>query len=181
MSAPVLLLVAPDCPNEGIRVTQDIVDASGTLRNMVEDFGGIAAITAGIPLANVSHRALAYAVVYVRSALDNPPPATVAGCKREPLTGWERAFFKVPVDQLYEILLTGNYLDIPMLIEATAVAIANVIKGRTPAELQTLLGIRKDFTPDEDVQLRLYNKWSGDVSPFDTATGDELPDVVGKA
>jgi S-phase kinase-associated protein 1 len=66
-------------------------------------------------------------------------------------------------DILFKLTLAANYLDIKPLLDLCCARIASFIKGKTPEEIRTNLGIVVDFTPEEEAQVRAENSWADDL------------------
>jgi S-phase kinase-associated protein 1 len=66
-------------------------------------------------------------------------------------------------DILFKLTLAANYLDIKPLLDLCCARIASFIKGKTPEEIRTNLGIVVDFTPEEEAQVRAENCWADDL------------------
>ena len=68
----------------------------------------------------------------------------------------------VKVDQatLFELILAANYLDIKELLDLCCQPVANMIKGKTPAEIRKTFNIKNDFTPEEEDEVRKENQWA---------------------
>ena len=88
---------------------------------------------------------------------------------------WDQKFITVDQEMLFEIILAANYLDIkPLLCVASrntcdilgsltllssdvgCKVVANMIKGKTPAEIKQLFNIVTDFTPEEEASGSTY-------------------------
>jgi len=68
----------------------------------------------------------------------------------------------VKVDQatLFELILAANYLDIKELLDLCCQTVANMIKGKTPAEIRKTFNIKNDFTQEEEDEVRKENQWA---------------------
>ncbi|MGL5936421.1 MAG: SKP1 family protein [Cetobacterium sp.] len=88
----------------------------------------------------------------------------------EDLTDWDRAFGKMPIKDLEEVLKAANYLEIKDLLTVCCKTYANYIKDKSVEEIREILGITNDFEPGEEEEAR---KKLLDVS----ITDDEKKDV----
>lgn len=41
-------------------------------------------------------------------------------------------------------------------------AVANMLRGKSPAEMRKLLNIQNDFSPEEEEQIRRESEWAQD-------------------
>jgi S-phase kinase-associated protein 1 len=51
-------------------------------------------------------------------------------------------------------------LDIKDLLDLCCQTVANMIKGKTPAEIRKTFNIKNDFTPEEEEEVRKENQWA---------------------
>lgn len=57
-------------------------------------------------------------------------------------------------------MLGANYLDIKGLLEVTIKTIANMLKAcKDHEQIRSTFGIKNDFTPEEEAQIRKENEW----------------------
>lgn len=61
--------------------------------------------------------------------------------------------------ELFELILAANYMDIKPLLDLTCATVASMMKGKTAEQIRQTFGIVNDFTPEEEAQVRLENKW----------------------
>lgn len=72
---------------------------------------------------------------------------------------WDREFLRVDQATLFSLIVAANFLEIPALVALTCKTVANMIKGKTPAEIRKTFNIQYDFSSDEEEQIRQENKW----------------------
>ena len=77
------------------------------------------------------------------------------------MSEWDQKFMAVDQEMLFEIILAANYMDIKPLLDCGCKTVANMIKGKTPDEIRKTFNIVKDFTPEEEAQIRRENEWAG--------------------
>jgi S-phase kinase-associated protein 1 len=69
-------------------------------------------------------------------------------------------FVKVDQATLFELILAANYMNIKQLLDLCCQTVANMIKGKTPAEIRKTFNIKNDFTPEEEEEVRKENQWA---------------------
>lgn len=131
---------------------------SETIRNLIEDSG----TENPIPLPNVNAKIFAKVKQYCEYHIANPSAVVAdadAGSKRtDDIIGWDLDFCKVDQPTLFELILAANYLDIKELLDVCCKTVANMIKGKTPAEIRATFNIANDFTKDEEDAVRKENE-----------------------
>jgi len=75
------------------------------------------------------------------------------------LSPWDKEFFNVQQNELFDIILAANYLDIKPLFDAGCKTVADMIKGKTPDEIRDLFHIKNDFTPEDEERIRNAPDW----------------------
>ncbi|KAI6183282.1 E3 ubiquitin ligase complex SCF subunit [Aphelenchoides bicaudatus] len=79
------------------------------------------------------------------------------------MQNWEIAFSEVlDGDELYNLMMAGNYLDIGRLLEMCTTVVANMIRGRPADEVREILGVECDFTEEELERIHVENVWLAD-------------------
>lgn len=64
---------------------------------------------------------------------------------------WDAEFINIEnLEELFDIILGGNYLDIKSLLDLACAKVATLIKGKTPEEIRKTFNIPNDFTPEEE-------------------------------
>lgn len=64
-----------------------------------------------------------------------------------------------PMADIFEMILAANYLDMKDILSAMCKHVANYLKGKSPEEIRQLFGLKNDFTPEEEEQVRKENEW----------------------
>ncbi|KAG0905100.1 hypothetical protein G6F33_012431 [Rhizopus arrhizus] len=75
---------------------------------------------------------------------------------------WDKNFFEVDQEMLFDIILAANYLDIKQLLDTGCKTVANIIKGKSVEEIRRIFNITNDFTPEEEAQIKKENEWAED-------------------
>jgi len=63
------------------------------------------------------------------------------------------------IQELSEIALVAHYLDMPALMDLVCAYFASILKTHTVEENRNIFKIQNDFTPEEEEQIKLENKW----------------------
>ncbi|KAH8316928.1 hypothetical protein KR074_006606, partial [Drosophila pseudoananassae] len=139
----------------------EIAKCSGTIRTMLEDCGleddGI------VPLPNVNSTILRKVLDWAHYHKDDKEPEEDDESKEkrtDDINTWDADFLRVDQVTLFDLILAASYLDIKGLLNLACKAVAKIIKGKTPEELQMTFNIKNDFTPEEAEQVRKENEWS---------------------
>ncbi|MQM13821.1 hypothetical protein Taro_046750 [Colocasia esculenta] len=148
---------------EEFEVEDDVAVRSQTIKHLIED--NCADDT--IPLANVTGKILALVVEYCRK---HAQVETGGGHARstgledqvldEGLVAWDAEFVKLDQDTLFDLLLAANYLEVTELLDLTCQTVANMMKGKSAAEIRKTFHIVNDYTPEEEQEVRKEIKWA---------------------
>nr|CAB3466880.1 unnamed protein product [Digitaria exilis] len=146
------------------------------LADMIDD--GCAGGT--IPLRNVDARALATVIKYCdkHAAAAKPNSSShhdAAGgagsssssslnateSEKKTLAEWDRKLVDdLTQDALYDLIQAANFLDVKGLLEATCQKVADMIKGKTPAQIRSIFHIANEFTKEEEAEMREESPWA---------------------
>ena len=118
-----------------------------TIKNLVED--GLASSGGEIPLPEVDGKTFRKVAEYCLHYAN----------KTESDEEWDTQFCQIENSELFSVILAANWLDNKRLLDTCCTAIANMIKGKTPDEIRKLFGIEKDFTEEEEQNIRKENEW----------------------
>jgi S-phase kinase-associated protein 1 len=96
-----------------------------------------------------------------RKAMDNIEEAIKAKDKSASIkfTPWQEAFIKVDVSMLFALVVAANYLEVKPMLILVCLAVANLIRGKSPQEIRDAFGIKNDLTPEEEERIRKENAW----------------------
>lgn len=115
-------------------VDKSVACESITIMHMIEDMGDTGA---PIPLPNVSSEYLARVIEYCyyhkKAAEESKPDDDVKA--------WDTEFMKIDTVTIFELILASNYLNIKSLQDLACKTVADMIKGKTPAEIRETFGI----------------------------------------
>ena len=139
-------------------VDREIAEMSGTIKNILED---CPVLEAPIPLPT-SAKILEKVIEYCIYHRDNPETVEEKPedqYRTDNISDWDKKFCSVDQPVLFELIIAANFLDIKPLLDVTCKTVANMIKGKTPQEIRDTFGIKNDFTPEEEEQVRKENLW----------------------
>ncbi|KAI3836972.1 hypothetical protein MKW98_005305 [Papaver atlanticum] len=107
----------------------------------------------GIPLPNVTSKILDKVIEYCRKHDDH-----VDEKEKEDIKNWDAEFVKVDQSVLFNLILAANFLNIKNLLDLTCQTVTDMLKGKTPEVIRKTLNIEKDFTLEEEHEVRRENQ-----------------------
>lgn len=128
-------------------VDEAVALQSETIKHIIED----SCSDEGIPLPNVMGNILAMVIEYCKEHVEKTD---------DELKEWDAEFMKVDQARLYDLILAANFLNVKNLLDLTCQTVADMIKGKTPAEIRKTFNIKNDFTPEEEEEIRKENQWA---------------------
>jgi len=145
-------------------VNRKAIELSVTVKNLLQEMPEDDDTVGPIPLPNVSGSVLEKVITYVTHYHEHPDPdaekKTEAERRSAEIPEWDKAFCaELNMEGLFNLILAANYLDIKPLLDLTCKTVANMIKGKTPEEIKTLFGVTREFTPEEEEQVKRENPW----------------------
>ena len=79
----------------------------------------------------------------------------------EQLDDWEKKFVDMPVSEMFPLLITANFLEIPGLLNLMCKAVALQIQGKSVEEIRTIFNIDDPkWSPEELQKLKEENAWA---------------------
>lgn len=147
--------------NVSFNVEKNIIEKSVLIKNMLEDIGED---EAPIPLPNVNDKILEKIIEWCKYHKDDPILEEDSDdiYKNLKIDNWDKNFFDVDQETLFDIILAANYMDIKYLLNIGCKIIADMIKGKSVEEIRKIFNIVNDFTPEEEAQIRKENEWAED-------------------
>ena len=133
----------------------EIAKCSGTIKTMLDDLGieDGQEVVDPVPLPKVNGAILRKVLDWATYHKDDAQPAEDDDNKEkrtDDISSWDADFLKVDQGTLFELILAANYLDIKGLLAVACKTVANMIKGKTPDEIQKTFNIKNNFTRAEE-------------------------------
>lgn len=128
---------------------------SQTIANMIEDD----CVENGIPISNINGEILAKVIEYCKKHVVLPDGDSSSSSKEE-LKAWDAEFMNTDQSTIFNLILAANFLNVKNLLDLGCQTVADMITGKTPDEIRTVLNIEKDFTPEEEEEIRKENQWA---------------------
>eukprot|EP00758_Cryptobia_borreli_P013957 Tbor_TRINITY_DN5883_c1_g1::TRINITY_DN5883_c1_g1_i1::g.6501::m.6501/K03094/SKP1, CBF3D; S-phase kinase-associated protein 1 len=101
---------------------------------------------------------------------DNNPPTRIQKPLRvsldKALSNWDMTFVKGLMKdddytQLRALAIAATTLQVPKLVEVLAATYASILKGKTTAEMRSILKMEKGYTDEEEERIRNDGPWPG--------------------
>ncbi|CAN0930103.1 SKP1-like protein 4 [Linum grandiflorum] len=124
-------------------------EQSKTINKLIKEMGTHGAI----PLDYVTGSILSKVIKYCRMH-------TSAIAEADKVRKWDQEFVKVNLMMLFDLILAADYLNIKELLDLTCQKAAHVIFGKTTEEMCKIFNIKNDFTPEEEANIRIENRWA---------------------
>ena len=156
------------------KVEFDVARKSQTIRTMLDDLN-IEENGTGekiLPLTNeeVTGPVFKTALVWMEENRGKPEPKEEEDedelkpkeyVNWDQLNEWEKNYIKMPVDDMFPLLITGNFLEIKGLVNLMVKAVALQIQGKSVEEIRKTFKIADPkWTPEELQKLKEENAWA---------------------
>jgi len=152
-----ITLVSSD--GEKFQINEKAARRSQLIRGVIDDFPD----DPEVPLHNVKSNILEKIIKYLEIYKDTEPREIErplpSNNYNECVDAWDYQFIDLELDQIFEIILSANYMDIKPLMELASSKVASIIKGKSPEDIRKTFNIQNDFTPEEEAQIREENQW----------------------
>lgn len=148
------------CDGKVIDANLDVIRRFRTIKTMIDDCGMDCDEGTVIPVPNVNSDIMTRILNWAEYHKNDPEPNEMddSDRKSDNIDPWDRDFLKVDQGTLFELVLAANYLDIKDLLSTACKTVANLIQGKTAAEIRRTFNIRNDFDHDECVAINRQNK-----------------------
>ncbi|KAK3022070.1 hypothetical protein RJ639_047338 [Escallonia herrerae] len=132
-------------------VEESVILQSLTIKNMVDDD----CAKGKIPLPNVDGKCLAKVIEYCKAHADQ-------GAEEEDTKEFNMETSRLGHNDrfgpVFDLLLASNYLNIRGLLDKCSQRVADMTEEKQPQEIRKIFDIKKDFTPDEEEEVRKGNE-----------------------
>jgi len=97
--------------------------------------------------ARILQKIAAYCMYYQLDPMREIPKPLKSSSLGDFVQQWYVDLINIDSSELYELIMAANYLDIKPLLALSCSAVAAMIRGKTPDEIRSVLGVTSDFTP----------------------------------
>ncbi|KAG2321116.1 hypothetical protein Bca4012_055875 [Brassica carinata] len=151
-------IILKSSDNESFEVDEAVALKCETIKHMIEDN----CTGDGIPLPNVTSATLAKVIEYCKKHAEAAAgDREIYGSKEDiALKAWDEDFVKVDQPLLFDLILAANFLNVPGLLDLMCMAVANMMRGKTVEQIRTIFHIKKDYTEEEEAEVRADNAWA---------------------
>ncbi|KAL6656995.1 hypothetical protein ACP70R_004775 [Stipagrostis hirtigluma subsp. patula] len=161
--AAVKMITLKSSEGAELEVSEAAARLSGLFRGFINE--GLADDIIAVP--NVGAEPLATVIKYCTKHAEvaaKPDPEDLEEWDRELLDGLDQA-------ALYALIIAANFLDIQGLLDAICRKVADMMKGKTTAQIRKTFNIVSDFTAEEEEEIRNEYIWA-----FDDVADDDGDD-----
>lgn len=127
-------------------VDEKIAKRSGTIKNMLEDLN-MDGEDVVVPLPTITSFILRKFIEWSTHHKDDPVSVNFVEDEENEdgaVSSWDTDFLNVHYVILLDLILAANYLDVSDLMDAACQTIADMIKGKTAAEIRKTFDIKND-------------------------------------
>ena len=129
-------------------VDEEVAKQSETIAHIIEDMG----TEDPVPIPNVDSDTLKLIIQFCEFYSHHR--------LEEEEKEFDSVFFDMEIDKIILVLSAANFLNISRLLKKASMAVAQLIRGRSPKELRTLLGIKQEYTKEEMDSIMHENRWA---------------------
>ena len=129
-------------------VDEEVAKQSETIAHIIEDMG----TEDPVPIPNVDSDTLKLIIQFCEFYSNHHV--------EEEDKEFDSVFFDMDINKIILVLSAANFLNISRLLKKASMAVANLIRGRSPKELRTLLGIKQEYTKEEMDSIMHENRWA---------------------
>uniref|UniRef100_W6NB46 SKP1 component and Exonuclease domain containing protein n=1 Tax=Haemonchus contortus TaxID=6289 RepID=W6NB46_HAECO len=160
-------------------VPRDVIHMSKTINTMISDLGVDS--NDPIPICNVNGATMKKVLDWCAHHKNDPPLTEDKNKTRtSEISAWDKQFFSVDQETVFELILAANYLDISGLLDVVCRVVANMINGKTPDEIRRTFNIINDFSPEEEARIRKENAWRLPYNECVEESAEELAEYYEK-
>ncbi|CAL9245702.1 unnamed protein product [Arabidopsis halleri] len=152
MSKKMIVLKSSD--GKSFEVDEAVALLSKTITQMSE----VECAANEIKLLNVTSKILKIVIAYCKKHVESN--------EEEDLMEWDADFMKkIEPSILFDVMMAANYLCTQTLLDLTCQTVAallqaDLLSGKTPAEIRARFNIENDLTPAEVDEIRKENQWA---------------------
>lgn len=157
------MIVLKSSDGDTFEVEKTVIQQSKMINKIIKD--GFA--DSVIPLPMITSETLTKVIEYCKRHVPNADADDKGFLKVEEesssyqkLKKFDQKFVDVSQDVLHDLIMASNYLEITSLLDLTCKRAADMIKGKTTAEIRKIFNIVNDFTPEEEEEIRRKNSWA---------------------
>ncbi|KAH9372494.1 hypothetical protein HPB48_011102 [Haemaphysalis longicornis] len=126
-------------------VDVNIAKTCATLKIMLEDLGTDEDDGEAVELPNVRSEILGKVIEWATHHKDDTPRPEDDDESPTQISAWDKQFLDVDKSTLFDLMLAANYLHLPSLLDAASKMVADMMKGKTVAEIRATFNIINDF------------------------------------
>ena len=128
----------------------EAANGSEVIKNLIKDFPG-----EEINFENIPDDILTKIIEYLEHHKSIPPKKIPMPLPKkdfkECVDQWDYEFINIELEKIFEIMMAANYMHIQSLLDLTSAKIADVIRGKSPEEINRMFKLDDENSESNDL------------------------------
>ena len=121
-----------------------------------------------IVLPKINRTTMERIIQYAKHTKEYPPSPKISKPLKSSkmadiVDDWYASFINMEQKEIFDIINAADYLCMKSLMDLGCTKIATMMKGKKPKDIVAEFHVIKDFTPEQEANIRKEYKWTEDL------------------